>query len=156
MTAADEPQADGPHEIMIVRVFDAPREVVFRNWIEAEHAQAWFAPNGFVATFCEVDARPGGRWRVEYRSDGGFTFTEHGEFREIAEPERLALSLTQEANGGQGPETLVTVIFVQVGAKTKMIFRQTGFDTVKRRDGNAEGVERMFPQTRSPSGLKLG
>jgi len=66
------------------------------------------------------------------------------------------LSLTQEANGGQGPETLVTVIFVQVGAKTKMIFRQTGFDTVKRRDGNAEGVERMFPQTRSPSGLKLG
>lgn len=76
VTKADDPDAAAPNAIVTVRLFDAPRELVFRNWIEAEHVQTWFAPDSFTITSCEVEARPGGRWRVEYRSERGSTYVE--------------------------------------------------------------------------------
>ena len=144
MTRADDLAEAGPDEIVTIRVFDAPRELVFRNWIKAEDVQTWFAPDGFTVTSCEVDARPGGRWRVEYRSTHGSTYVEHGEFREIVEPERLIFSLMQEDGDHSGPETLVTVTFAEAGEKTEMTFRQTGFDSMEKRAGNAEGWNECF------------
>jgi uncharacterized protein YndB with AHSA1/START domain len=71
--------------------------------------------------FREVDARPGGKWRVEYRYDFGGNYVEYGEFHEVVEPERLTFSLTQEdGEGNVGPKTLITVTFSQAGAKTEM------------------------------------
>jgi uncharacterized protein YndB with AHSA1/START domain len=136
---------DGSYGITIVHLFDAPRELVFRNWIDPADLSTWFAPDGFTVTFCELDARPGGKWRVEYRSDIGAAYTEYGEFHEVAEPERLAFSLTQEdGEGNVGPRTLVTVRFANAGAKTEMTFHQTGFDTPTRRDNNTEGWNECF------------
>ncbi len=142
---ANDTAKDGPYEITIVQLFDAPRELVFRNWIEAGDVRAWFAPDNCTVTFCEVDARPGGKWRVAYRCDFGGAYVEHGEFHEVVEPERLAFSLTQEdGEGNVGPRTLVTVSFASVGAKTEMTFNQTGFETSIKRDNNTEGWNECF------------
>lgn len=133
------------HSIPITRVFDAPRDLVFRNWVRAEDLSTWFAPEGFTVSRCEVDARPGGRWRVEFRSVAGDVHREYGEFREVVEPERLVFTLTQQdGNGNTGPETLVTVDFVERSFKTEMTFEQTGFESATVRDGNAEGWKECF------------
>jgi uncharacterized protein YndB with AHSA1/START domain len=133
------------YAIPIVRVFDAPRDQVFRHWVEAEEVSTWFAPEGFTITTCQVDARPGGRWRVTFRSAAGEVHHEYGEFREVVAPEKLVFTLTQEDGSGHaGPETLVTVVLVEKGAQTEMIFNQTGLVSAAIRDGNAEGWQECF------------
>jgi uncharacterized protein YndB with AHSA1/START domain len=137
--------AGGPHHLTLVQVFDAPRDRVFGNWVEPDHVRIWFAPDGFTVTACEIDARPGGRWRVEYRSESGVTFLEHGEFHEVVRPERLVFSLMQEDSSGHlRASTLVTVTFIQKGARTEVTFHQTGFDTAAKRDGNVQGWKECF------------
>lgn len=135
----------GRYEVTLVYLFDAPRELVFRNWLDPAGLSTWFAPDGCTVTSCEVDARPGGKWRVEYRCDFGGAYTEYGEFQEIAVPERLAFSLTQEdREGNVGALTRVTVRFAAVDGKTEMTFRQTGFRTAKKRDSHVEGWSECF------------
>ncbi|MEV0591428.1 SRPBCC family protein [Nonomuraea cavernae] len=131
--------------ISIVRLFDAPRELVFRTWTQAEEVAAWFAPDGFTVTDCAVDARPGGRWHVRFQSASGEGHREYGEFREVVRPERLVFTLTQQGDDGRtGPETLVTVALAEHGSKTEMTFEQTGFDSAAMRDGNTEGWRECF------------
>ena len=131
--------------LVIVEVFDAPRELVFRNWIEPDHVTAWFAPDGFTVTHCEIDARAGGRWRVEYRSDSGEAFVEWGEFQEVIYPERLVFSLMRESgNSRSRTTTSVVVTFTDQGTKTEVAFRQTGFDSTLDRDNNVEGWQECF------------
>lgn len=136
---------DVSYDISITRIFDAPRDLVFRNWVRAAELGAWFAPDGFTVTRCEVDARPAGRWQVEFRSGTGDAHREYGEFREVVRPERLVFTLTQQgADGGAGPETLVTVVFADHGSKTEMTFRQAGLGSMETRDGNAGGWKECF------------
>jgi uncharacterized protein YndB with AHSA1/START domain len=133
-------------EITIERVFDAPRALVFEHWVEAEHVGAWFAPATFDVTACEVDARPGGSWRVTYRAPGaGDMHIEHGEFKEVASPERLVFTLINE--NGRGEVMLrseVSVTFTERDGKTTMFFRQTGFASSKMRGGVADGWGSCF------------
>lgn len=141
----NDSDAGAPHDLTMIEVFDAPRERVFRNWIRPDHVRAWFAPDGFTVTVCEVDARPGGRWRVEYQSGSGVTYLEHGEFHEVVHPERLVFSLKQEDSSGHSrANTLVTVTFVDKGTQTEVTFRQTGFDSAAKRDGHVEGWRECF------------
>jgi uncharacterized protein YndB with AHSA1/START domain len=131
--------------LVIVQVFDAPRELVFRNWIESDHVAAWFAPDGFTVTRCEIDARPEGRWRVEYRSDSGVAYVEWGEFQEDIYPERLVFSLMREGGSSRSRTTTsVVVTFADKGAETEVVFRQTGFDSEQDRDNNVEGWQECF------------
>jgi uncharacterized protein YndB with AHSA1/START domain len=145
VTRPDDTDENGLYAITIVHVFDAPRELVFRNWIDATDVRTWFAPDNCTVTFCEVDARPGGKWRVEYHYAFGGEFIEHGEFHEVVEPERLVFSLIQEdGEGNVRHRTLITVSFATVGAKTEMTFTQTGFETSRRRDDNIAGWNECF------------
>jgi uncharacterized protein YndB with AHSA1/START domain len=131
-------------EALIVRTFDAPRDLVFQSWIEPDGLKEWFATNEFVVTSCVVDVRVGGKWRIEFRSSRGRTYSEYGEYREVSSPERLVFTLTQEEVGERGPETLVTVVLAERDGKTQMTFHQTGFDSTKRRDANVEGWAECF------------
>lgn len=143
---ANDETVRAPREIVIERVFDAPRALVFEHWIDPENVRTWFAPRGFDVTACELDARAGGRWRVEYRSSTtGEGHIESGELLEVSFPEKLVLTLTQEdSSGHSGPRTTVSVTFVEQGSRTKMVFRQTGFTSPTHRDANAEGWEECF------------
>jgi uncharacterized protein YndB with AHSA1/START domain len=145
MTGTNDTEENGPYEITIVHIFDAPRELVFRNWTDAAEVGTWFAPDDCRVTLCDVDARSGGTWRVEYHCDFGGHYIEYGEFHEVVEPERLVFTLTQEdGEGNVGHRTLVTVSFADAGAKTEMTFSQTGFATSSRRDNNIQGWNECF------------
>ncbi len=55
-------------ELLITRVFDAPRELVFKTWTEPEHLIRWRGPKGFTTTVISMDLRPGGAYRFHMRS----------------------------------------------------------------------------------------
>lgn len=61
-------------ELVLTRVLDAPRELVFSAWINPEHLSAWFCPEGYTSETHEIDIRVGGRWRFSYLSPDGIRY----------------------------------------------------------------------------------
>jgi len=144
-SAAAEPTA---YTLVIERVFDAPRELVFRAWVEPRHLVRWLGPRGFTGTVMAMDARPGGAYRFHLRSAEGSEYWQQGVFREIAEPERFVRTCVwADATGNPtGPETLMTVTFEEQGGKTKLTFQQV-FESSAARDehriGTASALDRL-------------
>jgi uncharacterized protein YndB with AHSA1/START domain len=138
-------QTNALDELAIEYVFDAPRQLVYASWLEPDVLRTWWAPEGYEVTHCEVDARPGGRWRVEYRAASGEEHAEYGELVELGPPERLVLSLTQaDGRGHVGPKTTVRVELQARGDKTLVLFSQSGLGTRERRDLNGAGWRECF------------
>ena len=131
--------------LVITRVFDAPRDVVYKAWTDPESAAAWWGPKGFTLTHREIDVRPGGRWRVCMRSPDGVDYWAQGVYREFKAPERFVYTWAWEKPEGKpGRETLVTVEFAAQGDKTKMTFRQAEFETAEDRDSHRGGWSESF------------
>src|SRR3981081_2563312 len=76
-------------EVVITRVFDAPRALVFRAWTDPQHLARWWGPQGFSNPVCETDVRIGGAWRIVMRGPDGAEYPGGGVYREIVVPERL-------------------------------------------------------------------
>lgn len=74
-------------EIVLTRVFEAPRRLVFEAMTTPELLKRWFGPRGWTLTVCEVDLRVGGAWRFVLRGPNGREMSMHGEYREITRPE---------------------------------------------------------------------
>jgi uncharacterized protein YndB with AHSA1/START domain len=81
------PTAD--REIVLSRVFNAPRALVFEAFTRAEHLAHWWGPNGFTTTTHEMSAVPGGRWRFVMHGPNGVDYENEIVYREIVAPERL-------------------------------------------------------------------
>jgi uncharacterized protein YndB with AHSA1/START domain len=112
------------HEIRVERIFDAPREHVFRVWTDAELIPEWWGDGTVVE---EMDVRPGGRWR--FRTTYG---TVEGEYREVVAPERLVQTFQNH---------LQTLEFEEVEGRTKLT-QTMSFETQEERDTTMQyGVE---------------
>src|SRR5580692_6124612 len=77
-------------EFIITRVFDAPRELVFKAWTDPKHLAQWWGPRGFTNPVCEWDARVGGKIYDVMRAPNGMDYPMGGEFREVVAPEKVA------------------------------------------------------------------
>lgn len=86
--AATEPGAD--KVLVITRVFDAPRSLVFQAWTRKEHLDRWCAPRGFTIPYSEGELRVGGAWRCCMRAPDGVEHWLSGTYREIVEDELLS------------------------------------------------------------------
>ena len=108
------------HEITVTRVFDAPRELVYEAFTKPEIVRRWLlGPDGWSMPICEMDVRPGGRYRWVWRHDGGGTqFGISGTFHEVVPPERI--STTERFEGISHPETRVTIVLTDEGRGTRM------------------------------------
>ena len=141
--AADTNRAE--RELVITRVFDAPRPLVFKAWTEPERMARWTGPRGFTVTSSTVDVRPGGASRTCLRSPEGRAPCLRGEYREVVAPERLVFSFGwEEPDGTPGREMLVTVTFAGHDGKTRMTFHQARFDSLQDRDEHGEGWNSSF------------
>lgn len=118
-------------ELRVTRVFDAPRELVFRLWTQAEHFARWCAPARFEIVDNGLDLRRGGVWWSLMRNPEGEECRASGVYREIVANERLVFTYAHDTpDGRRGPETLVTVAFEARGAQTKLTLHQAVFETV--------------------------
>jgi uncharacterized protein YndB with AHSA1/START domain len=127
-------------ELVITRVVNAPRELVFKAWTDPHHAINWWGPRDYPATHMNMDARPGGTWRHCLISTGtGQELWQHGVFREVVAPERLVFTFVWEEEGERGIENIVTVTFADEGGKTRLTLRQAPFQSVEERDDHGYG-----------------
>ena len=107
-------------EIGLTRLFDAPRTLVFEAMTRPEHIKRWWGclGEGYSVPECEVDLRPGGKWRFVNRIPSGEPVVFYGVYREIAPPDRMVYTEIFE----QYPDTesLITVVLTEEGGKTRL------------------------------------
>ena len=124
MTAAADLRPPENALIVISRVVDAPRELVFEAFTDPKHLSQFWGPKFTTAPVCEVDLRVGGKFRVEMRGPGGEVYHCTGVYREIAPPECIVYAGTAEddnpCGGGLPPRSLVTMTFADQDGKTKI------------------------------------
>jgi uncharacterized protein YndB with AHSA1/START domain len=133
--------------VSTTRVFDAPREAVYKAWTDPKQLGQWFPPKDFTSPRCEVDARPGGIFRCDMKGPDGEVFVGQGLFREVVPNERLVFTFGGEA-GAPPPPLLVTVVLEAQGNKTKLTIHQTA-ETVAEYEsllklGVNEGLRQSF------------
>ncbi|HET7079382.1 MAG TPA: SRPBCC domain-containing protein [Chloroflexia bacterium] len=109
-----------PRELVLTRLIDAPRELVFQAWTDPRHLAQWWGPQHFTNSLCEVDPRPGGAIRIDMRGPDGVIYPMKGVFREVVAPERLVFTSTavEDAAGNPQLEGLATVTFAEHEGKT--------------------------------------
>ena len=104
-------------EVLMTRVFDAPRAMVFDAFTKPELIRQWFGPRGFSLAVCEGDFRPGGSWRFVLQGPDGKQMGMRGAIREIVRPERV---VHVEAFDDYPGESLVTTLFTEKNGKTTL------------------------------------
>jgi uncharacterized protein YndB with AHSA1/START domain len=122
----------GKQEIIMTRVFDAPRELVFKAYTDPEAVPRWWGPEGLTTIVDKMDVKPGGVWRFVQRDADGNEFGFYGVYHGIVSPERLVY--TFEFEGMPGHVLLETVTFEEDDGKTKLTDRSI-FQSVEDRDG---------------------
>ena len=143
MSPVQEPE---DRTLVITRVFNAPRALVFKAWTDPAAVVKWMGPRSHPAVHAEQDLRPGGAWRICLRpNDGGRDLWQGGIFHEIVPPERLIFSFAwDQEDGSKGLETLISIALAEHDGKTTMTFRQSVFDTMSRRDSHRGGWSSCF------------
>jgi uncharacterized protein YndB with AHSA1/START domain len=125
-------------QVLIRRVFDAPRDLVFKAWTDCERLMRWWGPKGFTTPLCKIDLRPEGVFHNCLRSPEGQDYCGKGVYREIVEPERITYTdffVDEEGNPvpaaycGISPdwpqETLVTVTFAEDQGQTMLTLQHS-------------------------------
>jgi uncharacterized protein YndB with AHSA1/START domain len=113
--------------ITITRVFDAPRERVWKEWTEPEGFADWFGGGQVEVPLSTVsmDVRPGGSWRATMYADPGRREIQwKGEYREVVEPERLVFTISDQP--GDAHELIIVVLTDLGDGRTEMLFQQRG------------------------------
>ncbi len=159
MTASDStPTGNENQGLVVERIFNAPRELVWRAWTEPEQFMRWYGPKGFTMPACEIDFRVGGRHLWGLRSPDGWAYWTTGVYHEIVPFERFVTTDTMaDEHGNVVPaahygmagdipiETIVTVTLEDLGGgKTKLTLRQSGWSDDDMAAGASGGWNQAF------------
>jgi uncharacterized protein YndB with AHSA1/START domain len=136
--------------LVTTRIFDAPREAVYKAWTDPKQLAKWFPPEGFTSPRCEIDARPRGVFRVDMQGPNvppfdGNVFPGPGKFVEVIPNERLVFTMTPEFDGRPLPTVTTTVTFEDVAGKRTRCTVAQSLETVDAfkqmaKQGMAEGI----------------
>jgi uncharacterized protein YndB with AHSA1/START domain len=137
--------------LVLTRILNAPRELVYRAWTSAEHIQQWMRPEpGMMVPLASMDVRAGGKFRIQMKMPDGEFFTAVGVFREVKAPERLVYTWDWEKDGSgaefgetEGKPTLITVDFLDRDGRTELVLTHSRFATVESRDNHVRGWGRI-------------
>jgi uncharacterized protein YndB with AHSA1/START domain len=133
-------------EITITRVFDAPREVVWKAWTEPQQLARWWGMDGWTNPLEKItmDVEPGGEFRVTSVSDAdGSEMSVAGVYREVVEPERLVFEEPAEGSWHEGATSVLTLTDLGDG-RTEMVVRTTIQTTEDMRSVAEAGMSKSF------------
>ncbi len=157
-------------EFVITRVFDAPRELVFRMWTDPKHLANWWGPRIMKTPVCELDVRPGGKHRIVMRAPDNVDYPITGVFQEVTPPQRLVLTMDpsehpaawhdlvkpdrKKSETNPAGVILTTVTFEESDGKTTMTVRQKlqspsiaqAMKKMGMREGWSESLDRLAEQ----------
>lgn len=148
MTKPLEVLLQGEREIVVVRSFDAPADLVFDCWTIPALIRRWMGPPDWTMITCEFDARVGGNWRFVSRGPDGFEMAHGGTITELVRPERIVTTERYDMDW-TGGETLNTNHFTTVTSKQTLSRLTVRYSSREARDGAratpmAEGMEMGF------------
>jgi uncharacterized protein YndB with AHSA1/START domain len=148
MTSSAGKKTFAERDLTITRVFDAPREVVFKAWTDPKQLAEWWGPKSFTNPVCEVDPKPGGTLRIVMRAPDGAEYPMKGVFREVVRPSRLVFTnIAVDKDGHHIIEGLTTVIFAEQGGKTKLTLQTRGVAMVDYAAAYLQGMEAGWTQS---------
>lgn len=148
MAAATDIVLEYLPDLTFTRIFDAPRELVFRAWTDARHVAAWWGPRGFSNPVCEVDPRPGGRFVVHMQGPDGTIYPGSGVFLEVQAPEKLIFTSTFEDGYGRVLiDALNTVSFEDLSGRTRLTLNARVVNAAPEAARNLAGMEEGWTQS---------
>lgn len=140
--------AYGERTVTLTRVFDAPRDLVWRAWTDPKHMAQWFGPNGFTSSVPELNVRVGGALRIVMHGPDGNDYPMKGIFSEVKPPERLVFSnIAVDKDGNHLLEGETTVILEEQGGKTKLTLHTYAKGTVPFAPQMLAGMETGWSQS---------
>jgi uncharacterized protein YndB with AHSA1/START domain len=144
-------------DVLITRLFDAPREVVFEAWTDPRQLARWFAPHGCTIEFREIDPRPGGTFHSCIRTPDGHECWCRGTYRTVNRPVQIVLTMVVSNEKGESmapvavgmdpdwpSKTVVTVTFVERQGRTMLTLHQTVSESLAKRTGAHPGWLEML------------
>jgi uncharacterized protein YndB with AHSA1/START domain len=140
-------------ELVITRIFGAPRELVFKAWTDPKHIAQWWGPHGFTNPLCEWDARPGGAILVHMRGPKGSVFDMvmpmKGMFHEVAAPGRLVFTSSALGDETGQPQLEVhnTVTFTEHNGKTRLTLHAKVVKSTPAAAGALAGMEQGWTES---------
>ncbi len=157
MTSKMESQTRNEKELRIIRVFDAPRERVWKAWTDPERVKSWWGPRSFTAPFAKIDLRVGGKYLCCMRSPDGKDYWSTGVYREIVPLQRIVATdsfadekgnVVPATHYGMGPdlplEFVVTVTFEEYQGKTRLTLKHAGFPSGRDSEMASQGWNESF------------
>ena len=131
--------------IVMSRVFDAPRDLVFQAYTDPAHIPQWWGPSYLTTTVDRMEPRAGGSWRIVQRDGDGGEFAFRGVYHAVDAPERIVY--TFEFEGMPGHVLMETIVFDDIDGKTRLT-DISSFQSVEDRDGMvASGMEEGARET---------
>ncbi len=135
----------GRQDIIVTRVFDAPREVVFKAFSDPDLIPNWWGPRRYTTEIDRMEVKPGGLWRFINRDPDGNVYAFKGVYHDVVAPERVIL--TFEFEGMPGQVSLETATFEEVEGKTRFVGVSV-FQSVEDRDAMVQsGMEEGARET---------
>ena len=104
-------------EIAVTRIFNAPRELVYKVWTDPNHIALWWGPKGFTNTIEKMEVKPGGVWLFVMHGPDGLDYPNKVVYLEVKKPERLVYD---HGDKGEPNYHRVTVTFEKIGKTTKV------------------------------------
>ena len=128
---AKSPDADSDsraeRELVITRIFDAPRAMVWDAWTDTEQIVKWWGPRGFTLTVAEMDVRPGGVWRSTMHGPDGADYLNDCVFTEVVKPQRIVYEVVPGRKHDRATREQETMraswVFEPLGKKTRVTLR---------------------------------
>lgn len=130
----ENPPACAPNEIVMARVFHAPRALVWRAWTEPEHVARWWGPRGFRTETKQMDFRVGGVWQHVMIGPGGARYPNKSVFKDIVPQERIVYSHGGGREDGPGATFVATWTFEAVDATHTRLTGRLAFPDAATRD----------------------
>ena len=134
-------------EIVLSRVIDAPRELVFKAWTDREHLAKWFGPKDFTCTTHEMDLRVGGKWRFDMKAPNGTLYPNRMDFLEIRKPDLLVFDHGSDMEKDPNRFRVTITFDSQSDGKTVITLRQLHPTKAQRDAGIGFGAVEYGYQT---------
>ena len=143
--------AEIERELRMRRIIDARPGRVFRAWIDPREVAEWWGPYGFTNPVCELDARPGGRIRIDMTAPDGTVYPMGGLFHEITPHERLVMTTTalEDDDGNPGLEVVNIITFEDFDGMTNLTLIAAVVKSSPEAQGALDGMEEGWSQTLS-------
>jgi uncharacterized protein YndB with AHSA1/START domain len=156
----EENESSADREIVLTRVFDAPRKMMWEAWTDPKQVSLWWGPKGFTTTIEEMDVRAGGVWKLVMHGPDGTDYPNKSMFTEVVLHKRLRFRLSGGKRGGPAVQFEMTATFLEEGGKTRLTMRMV-FVSAEERDRNVreyrsiEGGEQTLERLAEHLSLRL-